>query len=105
MAKYEGMTVVLAGEERVLPPLTLRSLRRLTPQLKALASLAPDALPNEDQITAVAEVVHASMIRNYPDVTLEQVEEMVDLGNLETVISAVMSVAGLEKRKPGAGEA
>ncbi len=102
--KYEGITVTLGGEARVLPPLTLRALRKLNPQIRLLATLA-EGLPTEEQIIAISEVVHASLVRNYPDVTVDQVEEWLDMSNLGLTIGAVMAVAGLERRGADAGGA
>jgi len=103
--KYDGITVTLGGEARTLPPLTLRALRKLNPKLRLLADLT-SGLPTEEQIEAIVAVVHESLSRNYPDVTADQVEEWLDMGNLGVTLAAVMAVAGLERKTAAApGEA
>jgi hypothetical protein len=98
--KHEGIKVMLGEEERVIAPLTLRALRKLNPQLQLLATLK-EGMPGEEQIIAITKVVHAALLRNYPEVTEEQVEDWLDMGNLAEVIAAVMSVAGMERGREG----
>ena len=98
MAKHEGTVVSLGGQEYTIPPLSLRGLRKVQPQLKIIFNLSDGELPTEEQIEAISIIVHEALKRNYPDITLEVVEELIDLDNLSTVLPAAMTVAGLEKR-------
>jgi hypothetical protein len=43
----------------------------------------------------------ASLSRNYPDITLERVQEIVDVGNMTAAIKAVLSVSGYREAAPG----
>jgi hypothetical protein len=101
MARFDGVPVVLAGTEYLVPPLTIRALRRLEPQLALLAKAVQGSTPDAPQLDAVVAVVHAAMERNYPNLTKEDLEELLDLGNIPQVIMAVMTAAGLERRPPG----
>lgn len=98
MPKHEGVALSLGGEERVIPPLSLRALRKLGPEIKVIAALAEGELPTEEQMSAIVKIIHEAIKRNYPDVMVEEVEDWVDLGNLGPIMQAVMSMAGLEKR-------
>lgn len=87
------------GQQYTLPPLTLGALQRLQQplmQLQAAEALAPASL------ATIAQAVHSSLRRNYPAVTLEQVGELVDVGNMLELVAAVLDVSGI-KRKAAAG--
>lgn len=92
----DGITLKLGEEERVVPPLSLRALRRLAPKLKSIQNLGA-ALPNDEQIDVVVEVVLAALNRNYPEMTKEQVEDALDTGNMTSVLMAIFTSSGLQR--------
>src|SRR5580693_1399336 len=84
-----GTTVAIGGEEFIVPPLTLGQLRQLMPRVQQLAGL--DATQMGDaQIQVLIEIVTAALQRNYPAMTKERVEEMLDLGNALPVLNAIL---------------
>ncbi len=97
----EGVVIRIAGRDWTVPALTFRQLRRLQPQIELLATIGTVATP--EQIAAVSEIVHAALSRNYPSLTAEDVEEMLDLGNAARVISAILRGSGLNagEARPG----
>ncbi|HET8552701.1 MAG TPA: hypothetical protein VFM97_09540 [Gammaproteobacteria bacterium] len=101
----EGRTIELGGEERIIPPLNLKALRTLKPEIDRLSTgnIAANGLGDED-IDAIVKIVHAAIARNYPDITAEQVEDWIDLGNSAEVIGAVMTQSGLTRQQGPAGE-
>jgi hypothetical protein len=99
MALHEGTKVTMGGRDFILPPLTLKALRLLGPKIKVLGQI--NDVPTEEQVGAMVEVVHASTVRNYPDMTPEDLEDLLDLGNLPTVFQAIMSSSGLKQGVPG----
>ena len=63
-------------------------------------------MPTPEQMQGVCEIVHAALSRNYDDLTIEQVEDIIDLRNAGAVIQAVMGQSGLTQSKDAApGEA
>ena len=98
-----GVTVAMAGREWTVPPLTLGQLRRLMPKLRQLTVIG--AGMDEAQLGIVVEVVAAALSRNYPDLGVERVEELLDLGNAAQVVTAVLTGSGLQPEEPRAGEA
>ena len=84
----DGVMVRIAGQNYLLPPLNLKQIKKYAPVLEGLR-------PDLTSIDAIVDVVHASMSRNYPDITKEQLEEMLDLGNVKVVLEAVTSASGL----------
>ncbi|WP_155835256.1 hypothetical protein [Herbaspirillum sp. RV1423] len=98
----DGIEVKMAGKTWVIPALSFKRLKQLRPKIAALAAL--NTLPEEEVIDDVCVIVHAAIIRNYPEVTLDEVQEMVDMSNMQRVIKAVMGQSGLvEKGEAGAG--
>lgn len=99
MAMFDGVKVTMGGREFILPPLTLKALRKMGPKIKLLGTMTD--VPTEEQIAAMVEVVHAGLVRNYPDITVDELEDLIDLGNLREVFPAVMASSGLSRVTPG----
>lgn len=91
--KVKGITLHLGGRNWVIPPLNLAALEQLQDQL-AQFSGGIDAA----SVAAVLDATTAALCRNYPDITREQVAEMVDLANMAEVMEAVMDVSGLKRQ-------
>jgi uncharacterized protein (DUF433 family) len=85
-----GKDIKLGGETYTVPPLTLGALQRFQAKLTSYSG----SLSAED-VQTVIDVATAALKRNYPDLTAEQVADMIDLGNIQEVFMAVMSVSGL----------
>jgi hypothetical protein len=98
-----GVTITMGGRDWLVPPLTLGQLRRLMPRVRQLTEI--DASMSEVQIGVLVEIVAAALQRNYPDATAEMVENLLDLGNAGTVLSAVLTGSGLRLRDVRLGEA
>lgn len=60
-------------------------------------------IPTPDQIDAMVSVIHCAMVRNYPELSTQDVEELLDLSNLQTTFLSVMAASGLQ-RKQGEAE-
>ena len=98
-----GTAVIMGGREWTVPPLTLGQLRRLMPKVRQLSEIGAEM--GEAQIGVLVEIVAAALQRNYPDVTPEMVEGLLDLGNAGTVLNAVLTGSGLTLRARPPGEA
>jgi hypothetical protein len=95
--------VAMGGREWTVPPLTLGQLRRLMPKVRQLTEIG--AQMGESQIGVLVEIVAAALQRNYPDITPETVEDLLDLGNAGAVLNAVLTGSGLKSRDRSPGEA
>ena len=91
-----GLVVAMGGQDWIVPPLTLGQLRRLMPKVRQLTEIG--ASMGEAQITVLIDIVAAALQRNYPEMTPEKVENLLDLGNAGVVLNAVLIGSGL---KPG----
>src|SRR4029077_1944397 len=98
-----GVTIAMGGRGWQVPPLTLGQLRRLMPKVRQLTEIG--ALMGETQITVLVEIVAAAMQRNYPEATVEMVENLLDLGNASAVLNAVLTGSGLKLSDSRLGEA
>jgi hypothetical protein len=94
--RFEGEEIELGGEKYVVPALSLRQIRELAPKLDKLDS--GSGMPQEDQIGAVVDVLHAALSRNYPEMKKDELLDLIDLGNMSALIKAAMRTSGLEKK-------
>jgi hypothetical protein len=84
----------------MVPPLSFKKLRSLENDIKELAKLeGPATQYTGEQLKVFLRIVHAALSRNYPDMTLEDVEEILDLGNVRPVVAAILGISGLEPTK------
>jgi len=97
-----GVAVAMGGQDWLIPPLTLGQLRRLMPKVRQLTEIG--ASMGEAQVGVLVEIVAAALQRNYPDVTAEMVENLLDLGNAISVLNAVLTGSGLKERESHLGE-
>jgi hypothetical protein len=98
-----GVMVGMGGQQWTVPPLTLGQLRRLMPKVRQLTEIG--AQMGETQIGVLVEIVAAALQRNYPEMTTETVENLLDLGNAGAVLNAVLTGSGLRPRERSPGEA
>jgi hypothetical protein len=87
-----GVKMQLGSQEWIVPPLNIRQLDDEGLCDKAQGIIKEGAKPDFE---AAALVVHAALNRNYPDATLGQVKEMLDLGNWLGAVRAVLGRSGL----------
>ncbi len=88
----DGQKLKLGETEYVVPPLNLKAMRRLLPRISVLK---PVGLPSDEDLITVIEVVHAALVRNYPEITKEVVEEGLDIVNMREALSVVLGQSGL----------
>jgi hypothetical protein len=88
-----GTTIAMGGQDWLVPPLTLGQLQRFFPRVQELvaARQAGDLAP--DQLGMLVEIITAAMQRNYPEITADQVGNLLDLGNATTVLRATLANA------------
>lgn len=98
-----GVMIAMGGQQWTVPPLTLGQLRLLMPKVRQLTEIG--AQMRETQIGVLVEIVAAALQRNYPDMTAETVETLLDLGNAGAVLNAVLTGSGLRPQERPPGEA
>jgi hypothetical protein len=99
--KIPGVVLNLGGHEFVLAPLGLLLMRSCQDKSRALsAKKEPAATPEEWNDWAV-DIILASLVRNYTDMTREHLEPLLDSYNTDLATSAVLSQTGLKRATPG----
>lgn len=97
--KYAGEQVKLAGQDYIVPSLSVKQARNLWPKIRELnKGITMDNIP--DKMSIATEIIHAALSRNYPNLKLEEVEDMIDMSNFRRVVGLVTASTGL-KGDPG----
>lgn len=89
--KIKGIDIEMDGITRVVPPLNLESLELLQDRISAFNGNVVD----KNSIQLIKDVALASLKRNYPDMTMEEVTRGLDVANMGPIFKAVMDVSGL----------
>lgn len=92
--EYDGISVRLGRKSYVIAPISLGKLKLLR---KELTAYKEDL--SEESIDTVIKSLFYSLQRNYPDITLEQVEEMIDVSNAGEIMRCVMDHSGMYRAK------
>lgn len=94
-----GFPINLGGVNFVLAPLGLRLAREFEKrgtELREQANVTP-----EQAHAFNVEMILASLHRNYPDLTAEELDELLDTASEPEAVSAVMLMTGLKRVTPG----
>lgn len=94
-------SIILQGKQFSLSPLNLGDLRRLEP---ALLGLEQRTRSGFSAMLSLVPVIHASLRKLHSELTLEELEEMIDLNIFPELLDRVLDLSGL-KRNSLAGEA
>lgn len=86
----EGTTIKMGDDEYVIPPLSFRQYKEFA---KLIYSVRDNSTEDE-AMDAMVEIIHACMKRNYPDLTRDHLEEILDLVTMPLAFKAVMGVHG-----------
>lgn len=94
-----GKNLDLAGRSWLVPPINFAALKK---HRALIAEMRTGSVELTDaQQDAMLDLIYLALRRNYPDITLEQVEEMIDLANMQPVFEAIMTVSGFEAAAAG----
>ena len=101
IVKHKGISITFGDQKLVVPPLALGALE----QLQERVSKFSGDIRDKEQIATVIDAAHAAIKRNYPDMTRDDVADLIDVGNMAEVFEAVMDVSGLKRKALEEGEA
>lgn len=85
---------MLDGREYVVPPVTIGALMQVQERLEAMTA----NLMSPENLDTVMTIAHAALKRNYPELTREQLLDMLDVGNVKDVFDAVVDAGGLRRK-------
>ena len=94
----DGEWVEMGGKSYLIPPLNFKGIKAIQDDLSSISKI--EGMPTDEQLSAMMNVVHRAAVRNYPGMTLAELEELVDMGNMVPVLNAVTKASGLASRKP-----
>ena len=92
-----GTKLNLGGVEFVMPPLNLNQARQHEDAIKNLGQKATLSENMEDALP----IIHAALSRNYPDLVLEDLRALIDIGNFRQATEALATSSGFVPAKPG----
>jgi hypothetical protein len=95
--RFEGVKITLGGREFVVPPLNFKSLRKFLPHIQAVQTESDP----EKMMDLYEEILQSALARNYPEITKEELDEVLDFSNIQEVFAAIMGASGLKFLKPG----
>lgn len=95
MALLAGATIELDGQEWTAPPLNFLQLQRLDPHIKTVTS----GQFSTEWLASAVKIIHASLSRNYPELSEDDMAEMLNMGNFNRALDAVLSTSGMVPAK------
>lgn len=98
--RFRGVPIYMDGQTWVVPSLSVRQYREHEDALRT-ASAQPSF---DDQVKTMLPVIRAALGRNYPDVTEEQLLDMLDATTYFEVVRAVAGASGLKEKEQAPGE-
>lgn len=101
MVKVKGIPFAFNNEDvLVIPPIAIGLLEQLQQRITEVDGNATDSR----QIATIIDTTHAALLRNYPDMTRDEVGALIDLGNMNDVFACVMDVSGMKRKALAEGE-
>lgn len=86
-----------------VPPMRLIDMRKtldegLLTKFDAITNGKVDGATFGEGLTAAATILHRALRRNYPEITVDAIEELIDTENCSQIISVIMEANGLKDR-------
>jgi hypothetical protein len=91
-----GTVLTLRGVTVTLVPLCLDDFVALESEFAGFGDM-----PLGKQMIATAKVAHRSMLAHHPDISFDEVRQLIDVRNMPEVMRAVISMNELASGKPG----
>jgi hypothetical protein len=89
-----GVAINLGGVDFVLAPLGIRLMREFEARGKTVGD-------GDAAYAFNVDVILASLHRNYPDLTREELEELLDSHTVPEAVMSVFTQTGLRRVRPG----
>lgn len=99
--KFDGEAMKIGDRTFVVPSLSVKQARTLWPEILELnKDISIENFP--DKLDKALPIIHAALSRNYPDLTVEELGDLVDIRNFRPLMRAIAGQSGvLEQRKGG----
>ena len=105
--RFDGQLLKVGDREFTVPPLNWRRIRKILPILERMKEITAGGgiVITESMLDDSITVIHEAVSRNYPELTRDELEDLVDLVNAPQLIMAVMGLSGLIQGEPQPAEA
>jgi hypothetical protein len=80
----DGPTIKMGGEDKIMPPLNWKAVKTYWRELVA----------GNPEGETISRVLHAALVRNYPDLTLEALEEAMSPGEVLAAFPLLVKISG-----------
>jgi hypothetical protein len=89
--RFPGLSIKVGERTLLVPPLSLNQLEIYKNELDAIDELEknPGEAIKSGGFGKVLKIMHAAISRNYPEMSLEEAGNLVDLGNFKQFLAAV----------------
>ncbi|RBB38909.1 hypothetical protein DPV79_16145 [Burkholderia reimsis] len=104
MALIDGVSVKLGARDFVIPPLNFKLLQTLAEPL-AVVNKGGSFVSDPETRAAFVAVITACVQRNYPEVTNDDMLDLLDVSNAQAAMLALLGVSGYEAKPNGKGAA
>lgn len=95
VVKVKGIPYDFGGRVLVIPPLTLGALEQMAGKLFGRGD---EDVFDPEYVATVIDAAHAALRRNYPEMTRNEVADLIDIENMQEVMACTMDVAGLKRK-------
>lgn len=92
---HEGTPVRMGGRDFIVPALTMGQVKQLKESGKLARIFEVNVLSPQEDIDLALEVIQSAMARNYPEITIKELEDILDAKNTSKVILSIMGMSGL----------
>lgn len=99
----KGVTVTLGRNDYVIPPLNFRMLQEMGDQI-AIVNAGGSYIKDVQTRDAFIEVIYASIKRNYPNVSRDEVIDGLDVTNAREAMLSLLGISGFERKEVTTGE-
>lgn len=89
--RFPGVIVTLGERDYVLPALSLRWLEIHREEIKQVVNDIPFGL--------ALSAISSALRRNYPDLSQDEIDDMIDVSNMPGLWDLVMDTGGLKRRQ------
>jgi len=100
MAKYPGVTITVAGEELVVPGISLRQVREYHESGRLDRVLAVwDAADVPARRAEALTIIHETIRRNHPTLAVDFLEAALAERDLAELLKIILTTSGFERKE------
>jgi hypothetical protein len=96
--KIPGILVYMDSKRYIVPALNLKALRKYDDKIKQVAQ---PGVSDTEKLDMICQIALAAVQRNYKDVTMDFLEEWIDMRNCWRVFGALMGQSGFKEEPAG----